>query len=87
MRFAARAQGLKASVIRDLFDLGQRDASVIDLAIGQTDFDVPAAVKQAAREGMDRASGRYSPTEGYPEVVDDLRWHLRRSCGLPESRT
>lgn len=84
MRFASRALALKTSIIRDMFDRGRLNPDIVDLSIGQTEFDVPPAVKQAARDALDGECGRYSPTEGYPEVVDAVRAHLRRTAGLPE---
>lgn len=55
---------------------------MIDLAIGQTDFDVAEPVKQAVREALGQASGRYSPTEGYAEVLDAVRAHLHTTSGV-----
>lgn len=82
MQFASRMQLLRASAIRELFDRGRRIPGAIDLSIGQVPFDVPDPIKAATIEAVEGRCGRYSPTEGYPDVVERTREHLRERFDL-----
>lgn len=84
LRFAARTAGINPSGIRELFDKARHIQGAIDLSIGQGDFDVPPAIKEAVARGLEGpACGRYSATEGYPELVAATTAHLRQAFGLP----
>ncbi|MDP6930025.1 MAG: aminotransferase class I/II-fold pyridoxal phosphate-dependent enzyme [Planctomycetota bacterium] len=82
-RFAERVQGLQASGIRKLFERGLRQPDVVDLSIGQADFPVPDAVKDATVAAINGDCGRYSTTEGFPELIDATLAHLRTNFHLP----
>ncbi len=84
MRFADRMTQVRASAIRDLFDRGRSIEGAIDLSIGQGDFDVPGPIKAATIEAIQGECGRYSPTEGYPDVVAATRAWLEDHHDLPD---
>lgn len=78
---AARTGRIDASGIRKVFDLARQLKNPINLSIGQPDFDVPPAVKQAAHEAIDAGRNSYTPTQGTPELRELLRADERRETG------
>jgi aspartate aminotransferase/aminotransferase len=65
------------SGVRKLFELGRSLANPINLSIGQPHFDVPEAVKAAARAAIDRGYNGYTVTQGIPELLAALRADVR----------
>ena len=85
MKFADRLDTLQSSAIREMFDKGRQNPNVVDLSIGQADYDMPAPIKDEARRVLDSVCGRYSPTEGRPDLVARAHRYLVETVGLPES--
>ena len=50
---------------------------VINLSVGEPDFNTPDHIKDAAKKAVDENYSRYSPVPGYPElrkaIVDKLQ--------------
>ena len=84
MRFAKRMEGFGASGIRVLFDRAREIPDAIDLSIGQTDFDVPDAIKKATISAIQSGCGGYGPTQGDPELVEATKSYLQTKYGLAE---
>lgn len=63
-----RARGMDASGIRRVFDLAARLEDPINLSIGQPDFDVPEAVREAACEAVRAGRNQYTQTQGTLEL-------------------
>lgn len=82
MKFAERNRRIRASGVREFFDKGRRIPNAIDLSIGQADFEVPEEIKAATSNAIRQGCGRYGPTQGFPELVEATRAHLRRNHGL-----
>jgi len=55
---------------------------VINLSIGEPDFDTPDHVKEAAKEAIDNNYSHYSPVAGYPELRQAIADKLKRDNGL-----
>ena len=68
-----RAFSFEASGIRKVFDLGAKLQNPISLSIGQPDFDVPQAVKQAACDAILSGKNGYSPTQGIAPLLQYLQ--------------
>ena len=51
---------------------------VINMSVGEPDFNTPDHIKQAAKQAIDENYSRYSPVPGYP----DLRQAIARSLHL-----
>ncbi len=83
MRLAQRAGRIDASGIRKVFDLARSMRDPINLSIGQPDFDVPDAVKQAAVEAIWAGHNGYTPTQGIAPlraaIVTEEQRHTGRS--------
>jgi aspartate/methionine/tyrosine aminotransferase len=70
---AARTLGFDSSGIRKVFELAARLKDPINLSIGQPDFDVPGAVKEAAIDAIRQGKNGYAPTQGMPVLRDKLQ--------------
>ncbi len=67
-----RVGRLDSSGIRKVFDLARTMKDPINLSIGQPDFDVPQAIKDAAVSAMDSGKNSYTPTNGLVELREQL---------------
>ena len=61
---------------------------VINLSVGEPDFNTPDHIKDAAKKAVDENYSRYSPVPGYPElrkaIVDKLHKENKLEYGLNE---
>ena len=61
---------------------------VINLSVGEPDFNTPDHIKDAAKQAVDENYSRYSPVPGYPElrnaIVDKLQKENNLEYGLNE---
>ncbi len=55
---------------------------VINLSIGEPDFDTPDHVKEAAKEAIDQNYSHYTPVAGYAELRQAIANKLKRDNGL-----
>jgi aspartate/methionine/tyrosine aminotransferase len=78
---ADRTRHVDASGIRKVFDLAKTMKDPIDLSIGQPDFDVPDAVKQAAISAIEMGPNGYTQTQGIPELREKLQGEVDRRFG------
>ncbi len=77
-----RARAIDVSGIRRVFELGAKLEHPINLSIGQPDFAVPEALKDAAVEAIRSDRNGYTLTQGIPELrtaisrrlLDDIGW-------------
>ncbi|HEX4148007.1 MAG TPA: aminotransferase class I/II-fold pyridoxal phosphate-dependent enzyme [Pirellulales bacterium] len=72
-RLADRMAHFDSSGLRKVFDLAAKMTDPINLSIGQPDFDVPAAVRQAANQAIDNRKNGYSPTQGAAVLREKLQ--------------
>jgi aspartate aminotransferase/aminotransferase len=84
---ASRLTGFDSSGIRRIFDLAAGMTSPINLSIGQPDFDVPDAVKQAAIEAIQKGRNGYSQTQGIPALREALLAQIQAQYGTHEDRS
>lgn len=73
---ADRTAKFDSSGIRKVFDLAAKMANPINLSIGQPDFAVPAAVKEAAIAAIRGDQNGYSVTQGIPQLLARLQRHI-----------
>lgn len=69
---ADRMRTIESSGIRKVFELARSIKDPVNLSIGQPDFDVPAPIKQAAKDAIDRGHNAYTLTQGIPELRDKI---------------
>jgi aspartate/methionine/tyrosine aminotransferase len=70
---AERLEYFDSSGIRKVFDLGATLKDPINLSIGQPDFPVPRAVKDAAIAAINEDKNGYSPTQGIAPLREKLQ--------------
>ena len=63
-------------------ELRAQGFDVINLSIGEPDFDTPFHVKEAAKEAIDQNYSHYTPVPGYPELRQAISNKLKRDNGL-----
>lgn len=68
-----------AKISRELRAQGH---DVIDLSIGEPDFDTPQHIKDAAKKAIDEGYTHYTPVPGYPELRKAIAAKLKRENGL-----
>lgn len=71
LAMAARARQLKAEGI-----------DIINLSIGEPDFDIPEFIRQAAIEAINENYSWYTPVEGYLELREAISRKFARDNGL-----
>ena len=63
-------------------ELRSQGHDVIDLSIGEPDFDVPQHVKDAAKKAIDDNWSHYTPVAGYPDLKEAVCKKLKRDNNL-----
>ena len=63
-------------------ELRAKGIDVIDLSLGEPDFDTPAHIKEAAKKAIDDNWSHYTPVSGYPELREAVCAKLKRDNGL-----
>lgn len=63
-------------------ELRANGIDVIDLSLGEPDFDTPSHVKQAAIRAIDENWSHYTPVPGYLELREAVCEKLKRDNGL-----
>ncbi|EMS79461.1 pyridoxal phosphate-dependent aminotransferase [Desulfotignum phosphitoxidans] len=66
--FAARNQGVEWSGIRIMFAMADKIDGVVNLGIGQPDFDTPEHIRDAAKSALDQGFTRYPPASGFADL-------------------
>jgi len=83
---SARAGAFDSSGIRKVFDLAARLEDPINLSIGQPDFEMPPAAREAAKAAIDAGQNGYTPTQGIASLRDRLEQQVRMELGQPDRR-
>lgn len=75
---AQRNKGVEWSGIRIMFALADEIDDVINLGIGQPDFDTPVHIREAAKQALDNGFTRYPPAKGFADVRQAVAEKLER---------
>ncbi|MDR6392507.1 aspartate transaminase [Paraburkholderia phenoliruptrix] len=85
-RIAARVQRIKPSPSSAAADraaeLRREGKTIVNLVVGEPDFDTPAHIREAAIEAMARGETRYTQTAGTPALRAAIAQKLQRENGL-----
>lgn len=81
-----RAGAFDSSGIRKVFDLAARLEDPVNLSIGQPDFEMPPAAREAAKVAIDAGRNGYTPTQGIAALRERLENDVRRELGQPDRR-
>ncbi len=68
-----------ASMARELREKGM---DIIDLSLGEPDFDTPHHIKEAAKTALDDGYTKYTPVNGLPELRKAIVNKLKREYNL-----
>ncbi len=63
-------------------ELKARGVNVINLSLGEPDFNTPEHIKEAAKKAIDENYTHYTPVPGYPELREAICKKLKRDNGL-----
>ena len=78
---ASRATAFDSSGIRKVFDLAAKMKDPINLSIGQPDFDVPEAARQAMVEAVQSGKNGYAQTQGITPLLEKLQAQVQAEFG------
>jgi aspartate aminotransferase len=63
-------------------ELRSQGVDVIDLSLGEPDFDTPTHIKEAAKKAVDDNWSHYPPVAGYPDLREAVCLKLKRDNDL-----
>lgn len=63
-------------------EMKARGIDIINMSIGEPDFNTPEAIKEAAKKAIDDNYSHYSPVPGYPVLRNAIVDKLKRENGL-----
>lgn len=63
-------------------ELKAQGVDVINMSVGEPDFNTPDHIKEAAKKAIDENWSRYSPVPGYPELKNAIVAKLKNENGL-----
>ncbi len=63
-------------------ELKAQGVDVINLSVGEPDFNTPDHIKEAAKKAVDENWSRYSPVAGYPSLRNAIVAKLKKENGL-----
>ncbi|MDB5284284.1 MAG: Aspartate aminotransferase [Bacteroidota bacterium] len=66
-------------------ELKAQGHDIIDLSLGEPDFDTPQYIKDAAKVAIDKGYTKYTPVPGYPELRKAISAKFKRDNNLDYS--
>ncbi|MBM4073518.1 MAG: aminotransferase class I/II-fold pyridoxal phosphate-dependent enzyme [Planctomycetes bacterium] len=79
-----RARNVELAAIRRVFELARSRKNIVNLSIGQPNFDVPEPIKAAAHAAIDQGHNGYSVAQGIQELRDKIAADLRSRYSHPD---
>lgn len=76
-QLAQRTHAVEWSGIRLMFALADQIEGVVNLGIGQPDFDTPLHIREAAKVALDEGYTRYPPAKGFLDLRQAIAEKLR----------
>jgi aspartate/methionine/tyrosine aminotransferase len=76
-QLAQRTHAVEWSGIRVMFALADEIEGVVNLGIGQPDFDTPQHIREAAKIALDEGYTRYPPAKGFFDLRQAIAEKLR----------
>jgi aspartate/methionine/tyrosine aminotransferase len=77
-----RTHEVEWSGIRIMFALADKIPDVVNLGIGQPDFDTPKFIRDAAKQALDDGYTRYPPAKGFADVRQAIARKLKRENNI-----
>ncbi|MGI0079158.1 MAG: pyridoxal phosphate-dependent aminotransferase [Nitrososphaerales archaeon] len=82
MHPTARMSSIPKSGIREIFDLATAKRGVINLGIGEPDFDTPKFIRDSAKRAIDAGYHKYTTNAGLIELRNEISKKLKRENGI-----
>jgi len=79
---ASRTHEVEWSGIRIMFALADEIPDMVNLGIGQPDFDTPEFIRDAAKQALDDGYTRYPPAKGFDDVRQAIARKLKRENNI-----
>jgi aspartate/methionine/tyrosine aminotransferase len=79
---SARTHEIEWSGIRIMFALADEIPNVVNLGIGQPDFDTPEFIRNAAKRALDEGFTRYPPAKGFADLRQAIAAKLKRENNI-----
>ncbi len=68
-----------SNLVSELTEQGQ---DIVDLSVGQPDYETPEEIKQATKDAIDAGHTTYTPSNGIPKLRRAVATHLNERHGL-----
>ena len=81
-QLAQRSHAVEWSGIRVMFALADEIEGVVNLGIGQPDFDTPQHIRDAAKVALDDGYTRYPPAKGFFDLRQAIAEKLRKKNNI-----
>jgi aspartate/methionine/tyrosine aminotransferase len=81
-KMAKRTHQVEWSGIRVMFALADEIPGVVNLGIGQPDFDTPVHIREAAKVALDQGYTRYPPAKGFSDLRRAIAEKLEDKNGI-----
>jgi aspartate/methionine/tyrosine aminotransferase len=81
-KISQRSHQVQWSGIRVIFALAAQVPDVINLGIGQPDFDTPEFIREAAKKALDDGYTRYPPATGFTDLREAITEKLKRENSI-----
>lgn len=86
IRISQRVQNLSPSATLAMSqksaEMRARGVDVINMSVGEPDFNTPDFIKEAAKKAIDENYSRYTPVPGYMSLREAISAKLKRENGL-----
>jgi aspartate/methionine/tyrosine aminotransferase len=79
---SSRTHEVEWSGIRIMFALADEIPDVVNLGIGQPDFDTPEFIRDAAKQALDDGYTRYPPAKGFADLRQVIAQKLKRENNM-----
>ena len=76
------SQSATLAMSQKCWDLEAQGIDIVNLSIGEPDFDTPAHIKEAAKAAIDQNYSKYPPVPGYVSLRQAICGKLLRENGL-----
>ena len=81
-KLSTRSHQVQWSGIRVMFSLAAQVHDVINLGIGQPDFDTPKFIRDAAKMALDEGYTRYPPAAGFGDLREAIVQKLKKGNNI-----
>jgi len=79
---ADRTHEVEWSGIRIMFAMADQIPDIVNLGIGQPDFDTPEFIRDAAKQALDEGYTRYPPAKGFEDLRQAIANKLKAENGI-----